>query len=183
MVSDQILPALPRINSKEPGVLMAILGRLKYLTLSISFRFRYLQVGLRERALRDIQRAMRKERATFSHHYLRGKHAQLESVRAIRGDGSQATCESRGGAATALAATQRRLRGAEVVFISSRTFLPFNTFTPFRSVSDFAEILNSDTSKTNHKAASFSDLSIFDTNGSAAATSSPAKVFCHSVFA
>ncbi|KAH7728205.1 Protein kinase domain containing protein [Aphelenchoides avenae] len=29
MVSDQILPALPRINSKEPGVLMAILGIYK----------------------------------------------------------------------------------------------------------------------------------------------------------
>uniref|UniRef100_A0AC34GA72 Uncharacterized protein n=1 Tax=Panagrolaimus sp. ES5 TaxID=591445 RepID=A0AC34GA72_9BILA len=29
MVSDQILPALPKINSKEPGVLMAILGVYK----------------------------------------------------------------------------------------------------------------------------------------------------------
>lgn len=27
MVSEQILPALPRINSKEPGVLMAVLGK------------------------------------------------------------------------------------------------------------------------------------------------------------
>ena len=29
MVSDQILPALPKINSKEPGILMAILGIYK----------------------------------------------------------------------------------------------------------------------------------------------------------
>lgn len=27
MVADQILPALPKVNSKEPGILMAILGR------------------------------------------------------------------------------------------------------------------------------------------------------------
>lgn len=26
MVADQILPALPKVNSKEPGILMAILG-------------------------------------------------------------------------------------------------------------------------------------------------------------
>jgi SCY1-like protein 2 len=29
MVTDQILPALPRINSKEPGLLMAVLGIYK----------------------------------------------------------------------------------------------------------------------------------------------------------
>lgn len=29
MVADQILPALPKINSKEPGVLLAVLGIYK----------------------------------------------------------------------------------------------------------------------------------------------------------
>lgn len=29
MVSDQVLPALPKINSKEPGILMAVLGIYK----------------------------------------------------------------------------------------------------------------------------------------------------------
>lgn len=30
MVSDQIIPALSKINNKEPGILMAILGKWKF---------------------------------------------------------------------------------------------------------------------------------------------------------